>query len=849
MQPIASGSAATSRTATDERQFSDDLKPPHKSVAAYNKQISEIPELELVESLGQLKLDSPPDATLTTTIDERRIGLNISTMPQPSDAGLDGALQQHDQSNSPHDNNTYDNKTYDNTTYDNTTYDNKSSTEPESADKATVPAGAVPANSVNSLASLNRPSTNVSDTESSSDNSDTESSTDDSDTESASQKASTARVSGATANSDTIVPFNKSQGAALINNQSGEMDAKKADIFHCQTNYLQLKQVISFGRYACAASFSPSSKHLVIDALDSEDDRILGIWRQTADGNWSQSGKFREHNFHFEFNRSENTLLRTSSEGIVTVSKLNSNGFWQEEVVLEHGPCGRGENHVAVIAGFSPRQDKIMTYNFRAGKIRVLPADSNGQWTPLTQTQEIRHRRQWGPQQPPFKATDHNLLTYRGATATIWAFNDDSNCMEVQKVIECSKWIWGAHMSDDEQYAVIFGVDQAIFLGCDGDGEWSQIGEVCHPKSYSKASNEPIIGFIHKASFNASRQYALSVDSNHIAIISGYDENGSWEVKTEIQDCSDARFSASGRKLLAQLYKPLSCNKTDDPLDQGQPPDEHSDDCCEGFIRRTYKGFKLWDCSSNGGRLDKVQTCEHSGSKTVIFSPSENFLLSYGVESNFACIWGYDEEGNLVEKAKAFHRGGVHYAAFNAQEDSVLTRGNGQEVKIQGLDSQGKWQEQLVVKHQRQILDGFFSDSGHLAYTVGLDGTACILGRDNNGQWMKQAMIDLADGYSIGGAQFNGLDDHFLIYGKKINKKDKHQPGLVQLWGLDSDGKWVEKEQIKLDYPVKNAEFSPDSDHLLISCNDDRRGYFRSKNGTVLLWKIPASPGVETAHT
>ncbi|MBO9482217.1 WD40 repeat domain-containing protein [Salinisphaera sp. G21_0] len=828
MQPIASGSAATSRIETDERQLSDDLKPQHKSVAAYNKQISEIPELELVESLGQLKLDPPPDATLTTAIDERSIGLNISTMTQ-SDAGLDGALQQHDQRNTP--------------------YNNSSLTEPESADKATVPAGAVPANSVNALASLSRPSTDVSGTESPPDDSDTESSTDDSDTESASQKASTAVVSGATANSDTPVPVNESQGAALINSQSGEMETKKADIFQCQTNYLELKQVISFGHYVCAATFSPSTKHLVIDGEDSEDDRILGIWQQTADGNWSQNGKFREHNFRFEFNRSENTLLRTSSDGKVTVSKLNSNGFWEGAVVLEHSPCLRGEDNVRVIAGFSPRQDKIMTYDYWAGKIKVLPVDSNGQWTPLTQTQEISHRRHWGPQQQPFKATDHNLLTYRGSTATIWAFNDDSNCMEVQKIIEFSKWIWSAQMSDDEQYAVLFGVDQAIFLGCDGDGEWSQIGEVCHPESYSKAINKHIKGYIHKASFNASRQYALSIDSNHIAIISGYDENGSWEVKTEIQDCSDVRFSASGRKLLAQLHKPLSCNKTDDPLDQGQTPDEHSNNCYESFIRRTYKSFKLWDCSSNGGRLDKVQTCEHSGSKTVIFSPSENFLLSYGVESNFACIWGYDEEGNLVEKAKAFHRGGIHYAAFNAQGDSVLTRGNDQVVKIHGLDSQGEWQEQLVVKHQRDIRDGFFSDSGHLAYTVGLGGTACILGRDNNDQWMKQAMTNLADGYSIEGAQFNGLDNHFLIYGKKIDKKDKHQPGLVQLWGLDSDDKWVEKEQIKLDYPVKKAEFSPDNDHLLISCNDDRRGYFRSKNGTVLLWKIPSSPGEETAHT
>ncbi|WP_257266674.1 WD40 repeat domain-containing protein [Endozoicomonas sp. ONNA2] len=387
---------------------------------------------------------------------------------------------------------------------------------------------------------------------------------------------------------------------------------------------------------------------------------------------------------------------------------------------------------------------------------------------------------------------------------------------------------------------MVFGGSKAIFLGCDVDGNWSQIGEVCHPGYYSKELNQYVSSLLYQASFNASRQYALSLDTDNNAIISGYDDQGSWVVKTEIKHCSsNAQFSPSGRKLLALLLNRQDCDKTADPVDQGQPPEHTSHH--QGFIKRTYGNFKLWDCSSPGDRLDNAQTLEHSGANHGIFSPSENFLLSYGTESNGVCIWGYNEEGNLVEKARVSHPVGIIDAAFNAQEDSVLTRSNGNVVKIQSLDSQGKWQEQLEVEHQRHVYKARFSRSGHLAYTFSLN-TACILGRDNNGKWIKQAMTNLVNDYSIEGADFNGLENHFLIYGNKLNRKDKHQPGLVQIWGIGDDGQWAKREQINLDHSVKSAKFSPDDDLLLIQCNNDRNRLRSSKKGTVLLWKMPVGP-------
>ncbi|WP_257263542.1 hypothetical protein, partial [Endozoicomonas sp. ONNA2] len=408
MHPIASGSSAASRIATDEGQSFYDLKPPHKSVVAFvNNPASEIPERELVQSLQPLKLDLAPEPMVTTAIQKRKVAeLN----PKTSNADLAEVSQ----------------------THEHVQYD--CSSEPVSADEATVP-GSVSANSPepgsadearvpegsfisgNTLTSLNRPSTDDSGTDSStydsesdasaydSDSSDSKASTDESDTESACQTVLTAGVFGAAANNDASVPL---QGVALENSQSGKIDAKTADIFHCDGNYLKLKKVIKFGRDVYDARFSPTSKNLVIHGCDRNDDRVLGIWQQTADGNWSQNGKIREDTFRFEFNRSEDTFLSISHDGNVTVSQLNSDGIWEAAVVLAHRPSTNGEDIVPVRAGFSPRQDKIMTYDFWAGKIKVLPQDSNGQWNPLTQT-GISHCRLPGPQQPPFNATDHYL--------------------------------------------------------------------------------------------------------------------------------------------------------------------------------------------------------------------------------------------------------------------------------------------------------------------------------------------------------------------------------------------------------------------------------------------------------
>ncbi|MBO9480444.1 hypothetical protein [Salinisphaera sp. G21_0] len=788
MQPIAQGSSAASRIETNERQLFNDLKTLNKSVAAYNKQVSEISGPDQFKSLERLRLDSPPELTFITAIGKRKleiIGLNVSMVPQSPDIGLADASQQHDeQQNIPYD----------------------SYTEPEPTDNTMGPAGAISANSGHTLT---RPSTDDSYTESSTDYSDTESSTDDSYTESSTDTSDT--------ESSTDIISRTKPSTDFISGTKA-IDPIKARIMQCQANYLELRLATGVGCYIRDVSFSPTSKNLIINGRDDENEFSLSVWRQGADGNWLPKGKVKSSDaiFRYQLNQSENTLLSMSYDGKLTMSTLNKDGRWQEAVVLEHTTTN--ENDPRVKADFSPLQDKMISYDPQSGEINVLREDSNGRWTPLTQTKEISHCQQTVPHQVPFEATNHYLLTYQGTTATIWGCSDETHCLEEQKVIECNRQIAGAQLSHDERHTVIFTEGgQAIFLGCDVDGNWSQIGEICHPEWSMNEDNQPCAKPICEAAFNASGHLALTRDTDNTFIISGYDANcdandNPWVVKTKIHRCAEAKFSASGRKLLAN----------------------------SGI-----GSFKLWDYNSTDHRLVNGQTFYHSGSHKAIFSPSENLLLSYGNETNFACIWGNYEEGDLVEKTRIYHQGGIDYAAFNAQEDCVLTRSRDRTVKIQALDSQGKWQEQLVVQHRNSIMDARFSRSGRLAYTISLDDTACILGHNDNGQWVKLAVTD-SDADFIRDASFNELENHFLTYGNKMNRKDKHQPGLVQLWGIGDDGKWSKKEQIKLDHPVKLAKFSPDGDHLLIYCND---GIFSFagflKGGIALLWKIPASPGQE----
>ncbi|MGI2029428.1 hypothetical protein [Endozoicomonas acroporae] len=602
------------------------------------------------------------------------------------------------------------------------------------------------------------------------------------------------------------------QDIALNNTHAGNIDPAKADIFQCQENYLELQLAACFDHHIIEASFSPMSKNLLIRGCNDGGDFRLKIWRQGADGNWLQKGDVEDSAsiYRYELNRSENTLLSSSYDGNVKVSTLNSDGRWEEAVVLALTPYD--EDYPRMEAGFSPGQNKIMSYDPQNGKINVLRQDSNGRWTPLTQTKEIIHYKHTGPQQPPFKATNDYFLTYQGSKVTIWACNDESNCLEEKKVFECGGNIASAQLSDDEQHAVIFTWgNQTIFLGCDVDGNWSQIGEICHPATIITDDNQHITNLVCRALFNATGHYALTKDIDNTVIVSGYNAYGVWEGKAEIRCCSDARFSPSGGKILARFESGGS--------------------------------FKLLDCKSPDDRLDQGQTFVHHASREALFSPSENLLLSYGYKSNFACIWGDDEEGNLVEKARVYHLAGIDYAAFNAREDSVLTRGCDWTVKIHGLDSQGKWQERLAFKHLLEIREARFSTSGRFAYTFSQDTTAAILGCDDNGKWTTLAVTE-PGAYGIHGAHFNALENHFLAYGNKINRKDTDQSGLVQLWGIGDDGKWIKKEEVIVDFPIKHAKFSPDSEHLVIYCNDVRQEPFHSEAGIALLWKIPANvPG------
>ena len=759
--------AAASRTEDNERQLFNDMKALSKSVAAYNKQIPKASELDQLESLKRLKRDSPPEWSIITAIGDRTleiVGLETSMMHLPPGPGLTNTTQQRDQ----------------------------------------ILLGSCLSTPTDDPATGPYPRT----------------------------------MAEATANSAGPVDGQQLPDVVPRHSQAGNIDPVidpmigpvTSGIFQGQANYLKLKKLVGFGRYIYDANFSPTSKNLFITGSDGYEDFKLGIWQQGADGTWLSKGEVAGSApfCHYELNRSEDTLLSSSNSGNVKVSTLNSDGCWEESVVLALTP--HHVDYPPVQVTFSPLQDKIMAYDHQASSIIVLRKE-NGQWVSLTPP--ISHYQQTGPQQPHFKATDHYILAYQGKAVTIWGFSDKGNHLEKKGVFECDRIIASAQLSDDERHAVIFTWgSQALFLGCDDDGNWSQIGTICHPEKMINDENQVHTNLIYQAAFNTSGQHALTRDLDKRVIISGYDDSGAWVIKAEIEDCAEARFSPSGDKLLA----------------------------CQG------SGLSmLWDRMNTDDPLDIGQVLEHTGSREVVFSPSENRLLSYGSGSDVACIWGNDEEGNLVEEARICHQGGIGYAAFNAREDSVLTHGRDHTVKIHGLDSQGKWQEKLVFQHPdsvpdagssieanllnrilpNNILYARFSSSGRHAFFVSLDDTACILGQDDNGQWTEQAVMDSGD-YSIDGADFNGLGNHFLIYSNKIN--DKNQPGLVQLWGIGGDGKWVKREQIKLFNPVNQAKFSPDSEHLVIYCNDDPRGFLLSKLSTALLWKIPASPGQETAQ-
>ena len=418
MQPIARSSAATSRIETNERQLFNNLEPLRKSVVAYNKDISEASASDQIKSLRRLRQNSPNELTIITAISKRRleiIGLNMSMIQPLAGAGLTNVTQQHEQRIIPCD----------------------SRTDPESVDQGMAAAGAVPT-ATHTLTSLNSPST------------------EDSATGALPTKAVTAEASGTAADSAVAV-YDKQLQDVVPDRQPVNAEPVVTRIYHCRTNYLKLREEVRLRNQIVDVSFSPMGKNLFIRGRDTKDDFSLQIWRQGADGDWMQKGETGGDSAaigRYELNRSENTLLTISRNGYMRVSTLNSDGHWENAVELELTPYS--EDYPPMVAEFSPLQDKIMTYDPPTGKINVLRADSNGRWIPMTQAKEIRNSQKAGQQQGPFRATDHHLLTYKGTTATIWGCNDENNCVEELKTIECNENIRCAQLSHDEQHAVIF---------------------------------------------------------------------------------------------------------------------------------------------------------------------------------------------------------------------------------------------------------------------------------------------------------------------------------------------------------------------------------------------------------
>lgn len=581
----------------------------------------------------------------------------------------------------------------------------------------------------------------------------------------------------------------------------GNVDRTKGDIFHCQANCLELKLKTSFNLNIQHIYFSFSGKNLFINGCDSLTDHSLVSWRQDANGNWSENSRIRvgAQKITPKLNRSENTLLTHGSrDGKVKVSTLNSVGRWVESLVLEHTPLVDG--YQPVMASFSPVQDKIMTYDHRTGIINVLRMDGS-RWTLLNQPTKIR---QCGARALNFVPTNNFLMTYSAEKATIWRFNDQRNCIDHIFDKVCDSLISDCQLSWDEQHAFVLVDNRVFFLAHDAYGKWSQVGEIHHSEQPVEVDRGVrVSNRICSVSFNPSGRFALTRDLARKTKISGYGDNAVWVEKTEIPSCDYVSFSTSGRKVLANFGG---------------------------------GSFKIWD-STLTGNLDKPQTLEHIGSDRAIFSRSEKqLLLSYGKETDYACIWGDDGEGNLIEKTRVCHQGGIIDAHFNTREDSVLTVGNDYTVKIQRLSRDDKWLEQLEIQHQKKIDFARFSPSGRFAFSLSQNSTACIMGQGDNGEWAQQ-VVSQPGPLLIKLVHFNKSENHFLTFGK--DDKDQDKPGFVQLWSIGDDGKWAEKELIKLNHPVKEAGFSPDGDHLIIHCRNIPWGV--PKGDTVLLWKIPAS--------
>ena len=241
-------------------------------------------------------------------------------------------------------------------------------------------------------------------------------------------------------------------------------------------------------------------------------------------------------------------------------------------------------------------------------------------------------------------------------------------------------------------------------------------------------------------------------------------------------------------------------------------------------------GEEFRDCSATiygqgaGGRWSESMVIYHDEPVfMVVISPSGRYLASSGHDGK---VKTYICRQQWVQQNTIDHFGHGAFVAFSPDERHLLSY-DPHCLKISGLDQQGDWVEQAVVRFylsQKIVSAVFSSDSKHVLIE-GNDYTVTVVSRGAENDWVDRVTID-----NVKSAIFSASGVHLLLV--RIQRREAvwvdpdgnietHIPVCVEIYGPVGNRAWQEKAEIGLyrslggDTQV-SARFSPDDRHVCV---------------------------------
>ena len=243
------------------------------------------------------------------------------------------------------------------------------------------------------------------------------------------------------------------------------------------------------------------------------------------------------------------------------------------------------------------------------------------------------------------------------------------------------------------------------------------------------------------------------------------------EVRSSCWRTMASRFSANGRFLMQDFYSPVNGAAYVDIFDSGICGNWHQQ------LRLPYNGV----------------------SEAVVFSPDDRYL-ALGGPSDCAIIYRQDLHEGWTQCGSIDHFAKVDMVLFSPDSRHLVTASSPNALLIiHSLSKDHQWLRPFVIVYAESVDAVFFSDDSRRMLVVGNGVCGKVLGLNDQGMWETQNLVRCGSWGNWNGISPFSADGRWMLT-NAFDHDNREYCTIIK--GLDAEGEWSNNWVIKHRQPV-----------------------------------------------